>query len=61
MSDKQLERLKRIMEIQSMDDHAWWDSEGILKENKPKEQVRKDRLEDLKNQGLMQSKRDIKN
>jgi len=61
MSDKQFERLKRIMEIQSMDDHSWWDSEAILKENKPKEQVHKDRLDDLKNQGLTHNKRDIKN
>jgi len=44
-----------------MDDHSWWDSEAILKENKPKEQVHKDRLDDLKNQGLTHNKRDIKN
>lgn len=54
MSDKQFERLKRIMELQSMDDHAWWDSEGILKENETedKEKVHKDRLEELKRQGV---------
>ena len=61
MSDNQLERLKRIMELQSMDDHAWWDSESILKENKPKEKVRKERLDDLKNQGVTHNKEDIKN
>ena len=49
------------MELQSMDDHAWWDKESILKENKPKEQVRKERLDDLKNQGLTHNKEDIKN
>lgn len=43
MSENQLERLRRIMEIQSAEDHKWWDEQGIIDENKSiKEQINKE-------------------
>ena len=43
MSENQLERLRRIMEIQSAEDHKWWDEQGIIDENKSiKEKINKE-------------------
>jgi hypothetical protein len=47
-----LERLQNMIESTSANELDWWDSAAILEENKPAKELKKERLQILKEQAV---------
>jgi hypothetical protein len=47
-----IERLQNIMNESTAEDHHWWDSQTIIDENKTEEQIKRERIEQLNEEGV---------